>query len=128
MKREVKSKTVEKYTGIRLIEKIILLIKQAGAPREDTYDRDGFLSYKSESHSVGSGIGIGFMIGASGRLSILGAILTLILYGNRGEFVIDTALIKDILSELHYFLPSLVMGVIIGLLIRLVLNLEIPMM
>lgn len=39
-----------------MIKKIIKFIKSAGAVRESDSDRDGFMSYKSESHAIGHGL------------------------------------------------------------------------
>lgn len=110
----VRSTRVAQATGLTLIDGAIRLIKQAGAPKESTYERDGFLSYHAETHAVGAGIGIGFALGASGELRLLGGFLTLVLAGNDGVKLSDKKLAKDIRQEPHYFLGGLALGGVLG--------------
>lgn len=110
----VRSKRVAQATGLTLIDQGVRLIKQAGAPSEGSYERDGFLSYHAETHAVGAGIGIGFALGASGELRLLGGFLTLVLAGNDGVTLTDKKLTKDIRQEPHYFLGGLVTGALLG--------------
>ena len=44
-----------------MLSKIIKRIKEAGAPTEESTDRDGFLSYSGETHAIGVGIYHGFI-------------------------------------------------------------------
>lgn len=122
----VRSKRTAQFTGLTILDRVVHLIKQAGAPTEAQTERDGFLSYKSETHAAGAGIGIGFAIGASGELSFLGAILTFVIYGNRGEGFLSPVLVYDIRKEMQYFLGSLVIGLILGVAARLLLGLGVP--
>lgn len=126
MTSNVKSNKIAVISGVSLIDKVIKVIKRASAKSEESTEYDGFLSYHAESHAAGSGLGIGFMIGASGDLSVLGAILNLVLYGNRGEISFSPLLLDDILSERPYFICSIIIGVIIGLMVRLILGKGVP--
>lgn len=123
---ELKSPLVGVLSGLPAIDRIIRLIKQAGAPKESTYERDGFLSYHAESHAAGAGIGLGFAILASGELRYLGVLLQVVLFGNRGEKLLEPKLLGDVKQERHYFLGGLVTGAVFGLLARLAVGTGIP--
>lgn len=126
-KNGVRSARVAQITGLTLLDRVIHLIKQAGAPSESATKRDGFLSYKSETHAVGAGLGLGFAIAVSGELSILGVLLTFVLYGNRGEKILTPELVNDIRSEMQYFLGGLFVGLLLGVIARLALGLGMPL-
>lgn len=124
---DVISNRVAQFTGLTVIDRFVRLIKQAGAYREEDTERDGFLSYASETHSVGAGLGLGFAIGASAQFSFLGVILSFVIYGNRGEKFLSPTLIRDIRKEVHYFLGGLFAGLILGIAVRLLFGLGVPM-
>jgi hypothetical protein len=44
-----------------VLSKIIKRIKEAGAPTEESTERDGFLSWSGETHAIGVGIYYGFI-------------------------------------------------------------------
>ena len=111
----VRSKRVAQATGITLIDGAVRFIKQAGAPSEETYERDGFLSYHAESHAAGAGLGIGFALAAAGELRLIGGFLTLVLAGNDGVSLADKKLARDIRQEPQYFLGGLVTGAVLGI-------------
>lgn len=123
----VKSDRLAQITGLTILDRVVHLIKQAGQPAEADTKRDGFLSYKSESHSLGAGLGIGFAIGASGELSILGGILTFVIYGNRDGIILSAELIRDIRAEVPYFLGGLFFGLVLGIVARLALGYGMPL-
>jgi len=110
----VRSTRVAQLTGITLIDGVVRFIKQAGAAKESTYERDGFLSYHAESHAAGAGIGIGFALAASGNLRFLGGFLALVIAGNDGVTLTDKKLARDIRQEPQYFLGGLVTGAVLG--------------
>lgn len=122
----VVSEWVAHLSGLTAIDAGIRFIKQAGAPSEQTYDRNGFLSYHAETHAVGAGIGVGYLALASGRVKLLGAMLTLAVYGNDGEKLFEPRLLGDIKDERHYFLGGLVLGAMLGAGTRVLLGLGLP--
>lgn len=44
-----------------MIKELIKFVKQAGAPTEDSTERDGFLSYSGETHGFAVGLYYGFV-------------------------------------------------------------------
>lgn len=123
---ELKSTLVSLLSGLTLIDRIVRLIKTAGAKSEADTDRDGFLSYHAETHAVGAGVGVGYLAVASGSWKVLGAMLTLAVYGNRGGKVFEPRLLNDVKSERHYFLGGLVVGGVFGALSRLAVGAGLP--
>lgn len=123
--RPVRSVLVAQLSGVTLLDRLVRFIRQAGSPSEDSYDRDGFLSYHAEPHALGAGIGLGFMALAAGDLRVLGLLLELVLFGNRSERLLEPRLVGDILQERHYFLGGIVLGGLVGLLARVVLSVEL---
>lgn len=123
----VRSKRTAQVTGLTILDRIIHFVKQAGAPSEEATERDGFLSYKSETHALGAGLGLGFMIGAAAELSVIGVILTFVLYGNRSDNFLSPVLIHDIRSELQYFIPGFAIGLTLGIISRFILGLGLPL-
>lgn len=117
---DVGSPRMAQACGLTLIDRFVRVVKQAGAPSEDATERDGFLSHAAETHSAGAGIGFGFMIASTGEWRYLGVLLELILLGNRGDTRLAATLIRDILTELPYFLGGLVLGAALGAWARLV--------
>lgn len=125
-KQSVKSTRAAQLSGLTLIDGAIRCIKQAGAPSEDTYERDGFLSYHAETHAAGAGIGLGFTITASGNLRLFGVLSQVVLFGNDGEDLLEPRLLGDVKQERHYFLGGLVIGASLGLAARLATGAGIP--
>lgn len=119
-RKQVCSNRVAKLTGLSLLDRAVHAVKQAGAPSEETYARDGFLSWHAETHAVGIGIGVGFGAAAAGELRLFGAAASLLIAGNRGEDVLDTKIAGDIKQEPQYFLAGLVLGGLVGAVTRLV--------
>lgn len=118
MPTDVRSGRVCQACGLTAIDRVVRFIEEAGAPSERRTDRDGFLSYAAETHAVGAGIGLGFMIASTGEWRYLGVLLELVLFGNRGETRLGATLLRDILKERHYFLSGLVIGAMVGVWIR----------
>lgn len=100
------------------LSRLVQFITTAGAPSESSTNRSGFASYHAESHSIGAGLGFGFMIGAAGRWSLLGVLLNLVLYGRRGGRLLEPKLAQDIVQEPHYFVASIVIGALLGVAVR----------
>lgn len=101
--------------GLPLIDRLVRLIKVAAAHSEETYDYNGFLSYHAETHAIGTGLGLGFALGAADELSVLGALVTAVLYGNRGDTPFDPKLLNDLKTEFHYFVAALLVGAVLGM-------------
>lgn len=94
-------------------------IRQAGAGNESDTDRNGFLSYHAEAHAVGVGLGAGFMLTLSGDEKLLGLVLAAISAGLRGESTSDKSRVyEDIVSEPHYAIGGVVVGAVLGWIIR----------
>lgn len=119
---QVRSELLGHLTGLSILDRVVRFIKIAGSAREASFDHNGFLSYHAESHALGAGIAVGFLAAAAGLLGLLGVMLKLAIYGNRGESLFEPKLLEDILSERHYFLGGIVAGVIPGLITHLVVN------
>lgn len=123
---DVQSSTVAILTGLPIFDKIIELTKGAGAPTESDSKRDGFLSYASETHSLGAGLGAGYTATASGDLKLLGALFEAALFGNKGEKIYSASLLRDIRSEKQYFLGGIIAGGLLGVGTRLVYGESVP--
>lgn len=111
----LRSNNIARATGLTVVDKVISFIEGAGSKRESDNERDGFLSYHAESHAAGSGLGVGYALGASGRLRMLGVVLMTVLYGNNGDSMFGAKLFQDIRQELHYFIGGLIAGAIMGI-------------
>lgn len=101
---------------------LIDFLTSAGAKTEESTDRDGGFSYHAESHAAGIAIGIGYGAVATGSFRLIGALLTLAVYGRRGSSFLSPALADDIRQEPHYALGGLVVGALLGLATRVVVG------
>lgn len=115
----VRSERVCRASGLPVIDRAIRLIKQAGAPSEESTARDGVLSHSAETHAAGAGLGLGFIIAASGTFRYLGILFQLVIVGNRGDTAFSPDILEDCRTELPYFLGGLVFGAVLGLGARL---------
>ncbi|WP_254766520.1 hypothetical protein [Salinilacihabitans rarus] len=97
-----------------VLSRLVRLVREAGAPSEDTYDRDGFLSYHAESHAAGIGIGVGAAASATGDLRYVGAIVALAFGANRGPTLSSAKIAEDVRQEPHYALGGLALGFLLG--------------
>jgi len=97
-----------------MLRALITLLRQAGAYREDDTDRDGAFSYKSETHAAGVGAGLGFAATATGQTRLLGLVVSMALYGRRGETTLDQTIVADVQAEPHYALGGLLLGALVG--------------
>lgn len=95
-----------------LLKGLLEAVRAAGAPSEDDTDRDGFLSYKSETHSVAYGLGLG--AGIAFKLLGVPWVLELIVLSLGGVTAKrrfgDERVWREILDEPQYFGPSIVTG------------------
>lgn len=97
---------------------LINLVRTAGAYRESDTERDGFLSYAAETHSVGYGLAVGAAI----ALNLAGVpwVLELVFValggvGAKRRFG-NERVMREITDEPQYFLGALVLGfVVVGL-------------
>lgn len=97
------------------LDTIIDWIQDAGAVRESQSDRDGFLSYKSESHATGMGIAAGWFMATTGDTQLLSIVYAAAVYGHtQGETGQRLHVLKDIKREPHYALGGAVTGAILG--------------
>ena len=109
-----------RFTGLTGIDRLVRLIKGVSRTHESGSERNGFLSYASETHAAGAGLGVGFTIAASGQLRYFGLVYQAVILGNRGDRLFEGRLFSDIRAEMHYFLAGLVAGAAFGLLARFV--------
>jgi len=100
-----------------VLGKLVRLFKQAGAPSEDTYDRDGAFSYHAESHAAGVGFGVGVAAMTIGELRYVSALLAIAFGANRGPQLSSAKIVEDIRQEPHYALGGLALGLLLGALI-----------
>ncbi|WP_167599521.1 hypothetical protein [Halorussus marinus] len=100
-----------------LLETAVAFVKSAGQPTESDSERDGFLSYKSETHAVGLGIAAGFFATAHGETQLLALVYGAAVYGKAYEASGQRRrLWKDVRSEPHYALGGAVAGSVFGIL------------
>lgn len=98
-----------------MIDGIRKRVKEAGAPTEDSTERNGFLSYKSETHATAVGISSGVAITATGNVQLAGMLLTLASAGIRGTKVEQKSRVaRDIYREPHYAIAGLAAGWLVG--------------
>jgi len=100
-----------------ILEFLLRFIKTAGQPTEADTDRDGFLSYKAETHSVGLGIAAGFAASAHGETKLLALVYGAAVYGKsmgEDESGQRRRLWKDVKAEPHYAVGGVVLGSVLG--------------
>jgi hypothetical protein len=68
-----------------LVETVVAFVNSAGQPTDADSDRDGFLSYKSETHAVGLGLAAGFFATAHGETQLLALVYGAAVYGKAYE-------------------------------------------
>ncbi len=100
-----------------VLEKLIRVIRDAGAPSEADSERDGFLSYHAESHAAGLGIGIGMVAMTTDEMRYVSALLALAFGANRGPKLSSPRIAEDVKAEPHYAVGGLALGLLLGALI-----------
>jgi len=109
----------EETKQVSLLERLVTFSKQAGQPKESTTERDGFLSYKSETHALGMGLAGGFFFAAEGETKLLSMVYGASVYGKLfGESGSRRRIARDIKREPQYALAGVVVGALMGLLIK----------
>lgn len=100
------------------------LVRSAGAPSEADTDRDGAFSYKSETHAVGYGLalGVGIALAQAGWPYVLELMLASV--GGLGikRKRRNERVWREITDEPQYFLPMIVVGLLVGTAIASVLS------
>jgi hypothetical protein len=98
-----------------ILKRLIRFSKQAGAVDEESFDRNGFLSYHAETHAAGMGIAAGWWYGAEGETQLLSWVYGAAVYGrahaSNGK---RRRILKDIAQEPHYALGGVVVGAVLG--------------
>lgn len=101
------------------LKRLIRWVKAAGAPSEDSFPRNGFLSWHAESHAAGMGIAAGYSYFAFGEVRLVGMVYAAAVYGrahaSNGK---RRRIFRDITHEPHYALGGLVLGALLGLVSR----------
>ncbi|ELZ12487.1 hypothetical protein C478_10436 [Natrinema thermotolerans DSM 11552] len=96
------------------LSRLLRLFRQAGAPSEDSTDRDGAFSYHAESHAAGLGIGLGAIATATGNYRYVGGLLAAAFGLNRGPTLSSSNITGDVRQEPHYFIGGLALGLVLG--------------
>jgi hypothetical protein len=99
-----------------LANRIIKVVRQAGATDESKTNRQGFLSWKAETHALFASTALTFTILTLGRVSVLGALVFITLYINRGDTIRSKDVVNDILIERAYTYGGVVAGTVLALL------------
>lgn len=103
--------------GLRnMVNRIAEVVRQAGATDESKTTRQGFLSWKGETHALFASTALTFTILALGRVSVLGALVFITLYINRGDTIRSMAVVNDMLMERAYTYGGIVAGAVLTLL------------
>lgn len=97
-----------------VIGPVIQRLREAGAPSEQTYERDGGFSYHAESHAFGVGFGVGLWAGATGDYQYAGAIIAAAFGLNRGPQLSSPRILEDIKQEPHYAIFGVAVGFLLG--------------
>jgi len=100
-----------------VLSKLVRLAKQAGAPSEGTYDRNGGFSWHAETHAAGFAFGVGLAAVTTNELRYVSALLSLVFGANRGPDVSSARIADDIKQEPHYAAGGLAVGLLLGALI-----------
>lgn len=91
------------------------IIRSAGAKDESDTDRDGFLSYKSETHAVGYGLGLGAAVAL--KLAGVPWVLELVLLSLGGvagkRRLGNERVMREITDEPQYFVAALMLGFVV---------------
>lgn len=101
---------------MRRLDDAIEWVSGSDAATEAGSERDGFLSYSSEWHTTAYGLGLGFsaIAAVAGQPWILQ--ITIAALGGIGAKRVfkDERVTREIRDEPQYFLPSIVVGAVIG--------------
>ncbi|ELZ05579.1 hypothetical protein [Natrialba aegyptia] len=100
-----------------VLSRLVRLIRQAGAPSEDSYERDGAFSWHAESHAAGIGIGVAMVAATTGEFRYVSALLAIAFGVNRELAPSDDGIVEDLRSEPHYLIGGLALGLCLGALI-----------
>lgn len=105
-----------------MFQRLVTIIKQAGAGSEDDTERDGAFSYHAETHAAAVGLAAGFFATATGDERFLSLILAAAVYGQaryRDKTPKRRRILQDIRQEPHYALAFAVLGALLGALVRI---------
>lgn len=83
-----------------------------------------FLDDHEEQHAVGTGVGIGALLAASGDAKIAGAVLAVLVRAvkmKRPDPADGQNLLNDIRREPHYFAGGIAVGIALGVVYRFTL-------
>jgi hypothetical protein len=102
------------------LDRLIRFLKGAGAAEEADTDRNGFLSYHAETHAVGMGIAAAFTAVAFNEASLLGIVYAAAVHGRvRQSTGKRRRIIADVKQEPHYALGGVVIGALLGVIVRI---------
>lgn len=104
-------------TDPTVLSKLVRLLRQAGAPSEESTDRDGGFSHHAETHAAGIGIGIGMVAMTTGEMQYLSALLAIAMGADRELSPSSDRITDDLRQEPHYLIGGLALGLALGALI-----------
>lgn len=96
------------------LNQLVQFIREAGSPRESSHERNSAFSYKSETHAAGMGFAAGFIAGATGETRLIGVVVGIAVYANRGDSVLQARVVNDLRAEPHYALGAIPLGYVVG--------------
>lgn len=96
------------------LSRLLRLVRQAGAPSEDSTERNGAFSYHAETHAAGIGIGVGAAASATGNYRFVGALVAITFGLNRGPSLSSRKIATDCRQEPHYLLGGIGLGLLLG--------------
>lgn len=100
-----------------VLGRLIRAVRQAGAPTEESTERNGAFSYHAESHAAGIGIGVGVAAMTTNEFRYMAVLLAIALGMNRGPTLPSTKITEDLRQEPHYLVGGLGLGLLLGALI-----------
>lgn len=100
---------------VSILDKIIIVIKEAGTVGEENTTRGGAFSHKAETHAAAMGLAAGWFAMAQGDTQLLSIVYAAAVYGRNLEASGQRRrVIKDIINEPHYAIFFAVVGALLG--------------
>lgn len=91
--------------------RILEIFRSASAPSEDDSARDGFASWKGETHAIAYGFTLGFLF-ASPHPELQAIAVATLICRECARYKLKRRIAREIRDEIQYFLPAIVAGVI----------------
>lgn len=98
-----------------LLDKLVTLAKQAGAPTEQSTDRGGAFSWHAETHAFVVGAGVSWIALTTGQTQLLAGVLPAITAALHGKKKSYGKILTDVYQEYHYALGGILFGAILAI-------------